>query len=158
MSNNPYQDKRTVLANSHFVLNRYFGEVARWSPDAIRERGRTLANRALTIWRDVGRLPSLIETKKKRPGTRENSISSHRGLRRELEGWIHQLLKQFDARSPGLLQNLPRNIRGSNLNGRGPVSSLEGSDRGRFINTHAGAAESPGLVPKGRKHRDNWCK
>ncbi len=47
MSNKPYKDKQQGLAGSHFVLNRYFAEIQRWSPEAIRERGHKLAQRAL---------------------------------------------------------------------------------------------------------------
>ena len=40
MSNKPYADKRKEFAGSHYVLNRHFAHVDRWSPDAIRHEAK----------------------------------------------------------------------------------------------------------------------
>lgn len=55
LSNHPYNEKRALLKNSHFVLNRHFDQVEHWTPAAIEARARSIAERALTIWADVGR-------------------------------------------------------------------------------------------------------
>ena len=55
LSNRPYDEKRELLRNSHFELNRYFDRAAHWTPAAIVKRAKSIADRALTIWPDVGR-------------------------------------------------------------------------------------------------------
>ena len=107
MSNKPYKDKKEAFAVSHFVLNTYFADIERWTPDAIRERGRKLAQLAIAIWHDVGRVPSADETKKK-PSPLPVKIrfrSTEEPVVNWKDGFI-KLLKQFDAAGPGLLQNI----------------------------------------------------
>jgi uncharacterized protein with ParB-like and HNH nuclease domain len=55
LSNRPYAEKRELLKTSHFELNRHFDQVERWTPAAIEARARSIADRALKIWADVGR-------------------------------------------------------------------------------------------------------
>ncbi len=150
MSNKPYKDKQKALAGSHFVLNRYFAEIERWSPDAIRARGSKLAQFALSIWRDVGRVPSPIETEKqsKTPPVRIR----FRGAQQPVINWkdaFIKLLKLFDASSPGLL------LRIATEQTLHAVIATDG-DRFRrskvrigdvYINTHASAAQL-----------QDWCR
>ena len=49
LSNRPYTEKRTLLKNSHFELNRHFDQVEHWTPAAIEARAKSIAERALTI-------------------------------------------------------------------------------------------------------------
>jgi hypothetical protein len=107
MSNKPYKDKQEAFAVSHFVLNRYFADIDRWSADAIRERGRKLAQLALAIWPDVGRTST--------PDGTEKQVSvvpvkiRFRAAEEPVVNWkdaFIKLLKQFEQFSPGLLHNI----------------------------------------------------
>lgn len=107
LSNNPYHVKRAKFAASHYDLNRDFAHIERWTPDAIRERGRALARRALTIWRDVGRSPTPLGTVKR------SSVPPAKIRFREAEepvvSWkdaFIKLLKHFEASNPGLLKRI----------------------------------------------------
>jgi hypothetical protein len=150
LSNKPYEDKRNELVGSHFVLNRYFAEVERWSPDAILERGRTLTQRALNIWGDVGRMSSSIETEKQSslPPVKIRFRDAQQPVVNWKDAFI-KLLKQFDASSPGLLlriateQTLHAVIA---MNGdRFRRSKVQIGDV--YINTHASAAQL-----------QDWCR
>lgn len=144
LSNKPYEDKRKELVGSHFVLNRYFVEVERWSPDAIRERGRTLAQRALTIWGDVGRISSSIETEKQSslPPVKIRFRDAQQPVVNWKDAFI-KLLKQFDASCPGLLlkiatkQTLHAVIAMNGERFRRSKVQIGGV----YINTHASAAQ-----------------
>lgn len=144
LSNKPYEVKQRDFANSHFVLNRHFADVERWSPDAIVERGRALAQRALGIWSDVGRESIAIEQKK-----RSNASPVRIRFRDHQEpvaNWkdaFVKLLKKFDASSPGLLMRIATE---QTLN---TVITMD-VDRFRrskaqigdvYVNTHASAAQ-----------------
>jgi hypothetical protein len=144
LSNKPYESKRKELLLSHFELNRYFAGVERWSPDAILERGRVLAQRALGIWTDVGRESSTMEEgKQSSAGPKEIRV---RGVLESVVNWkdaFVKLLKHFDASSPGLLQRIAAE---QTLHA---VIAMNG-DRFRrsnvqigevFVNTHASAAQ-----------------
>jgi uncharacterized protein with ParB-like and HNH nuclease domain len=107
LSNGPYKTKREEFARSHFELNRYFGTIERWSPEAVRERGRRLAQRARVIWPDVGRDSSVVEAEK------QLSLPPlkirFRGMEHPVANWkdaFVKLLKLFDADSPGLLMRI----------------------------------------------------
>lgn len=54
LSNDPFPDKRTILAKSHLELNRWFDNADSWREQDIRQRAESLADRALTIWPDFG--------------------------------------------------------------------------------------------------------
>lgn len=150
LSNKPYAVKRKEFAGSHFVLNRYFADVERWSPAAIRERGRSLAQRALMIWGDVGRSPTSIEPEKRSSPTPVKI--RFRDIEQSAVNWkdaFIKLLKQFEATSPGLLMRIATE---QTLHG---VIALNG-DRFRrskaqigdvYINTHASAAQL-----------QDWCR
>src|SRR5207237_100919 len=102
-----YKDKQKALAGSHFVLNTYFAEIDRWSPDAIRARGRKLAQLALAIWHDVGRTSNLVENKKQSspPPVKIRFRATEQSVINWKDAFI-KLLKQFDASSPGLLLSI----------------------------------------------------
>jgi hypothetical protein len=50
LSNEPFRVKRDLLKGSHLELNGCFDSVSRWSREEIKDRGSSLADRALTIW------------------------------------------------------------------------------------------------------------
>lgn len=107
MSNNSYREKKLAFAHSHFVLNTYFAKIERWTPDAIHERGRYLAQLAITIWQDVGRVPSADETKRKSSPLPVKI--RFRATEEPIENWkdgFIKLLMQFDATGPGLLRTI----------------------------------------------------
>ncbi len=150
MSNKPFKDKRTAFASSHFVLNTYFAEIDRWSPDAIRERGRKLAELAVGIWRDVGRAATSVESEKQ-----ASVVPLKIRFRTAAEPVVNwkdafiKLLKHFDASRPGLLQNI-----GTEQTLDSVISMNE--DRFRrskvkigdvYVNTHASAAQL-----------QDWCR
>lgn len=144
LSNKPYEVKREELVRSHFELNRHFAQVARWSPDAIRERGHTLAQRALKIWGDVGRASVSIEPEKRL--SPPPAKIRFRGTQETVRNWkdaFIKLLKHFDASRPGLL------LRIATEKTLHAVIAMDG-DRFRranarigdvYINTHASAAQ-----------------
>jgi hypothetical protein len=107
LSSQPYAMKRVSLGNSHFELNRYFARIERWSADAIRERATTLAARALRIWPDVGRNPSLRTTKK--AATQRPGAVRFRGITHQVSSWkdgFIKLLELFESDQPGLLNRI----------------------------------------------------
>jgi len=143
LSNKPYKVKQRDFANSHFVLNCHFAGVIRWSPDAILQRGRVLAQHALSIWADVGR-ESISAEKEKRSSPPPAKIR-FRGTEEPVQNWkdaFVKLLKHFDMSCPALLKRIATE---QTLNS---VISME-VDRFRrskaqigdvYINTHASAA------------------
>ena len=150
LSNKPYEEKRKELLDSHYVLNSYFADVQRWSPDAIRERGRALALRAVEIWGDVGR-PSIPTETEKPSGLAPVKIrfrDNHQSVINWKDAFI-KLLRIFDDSCPGLLLRIATE---QSLHG---VIALNG-DRFRrskvqigdvYINTHASAAQL-----------QDWCR
>jgi hypothetical protein len=50
LSNKTYQDKRNILALSHFELNRFFGNCETWGASEIRKRAEFLFTTAREIW------------------------------------------------------------------------------------------------------------
>jgi hypothetical protein len=150
LSNQPYELKQNSLAESHFELNRHFAEVARWTPDAIVNRGRALAKRALKIWGDVGRASVSIEREKR--ATVTPLKIRFRDVQQPVVNWkdaFIKLLEHFDASSPGLL------LRIATEKTMYAVIAMNG-DRFRrskaqigevCINTHASAAQL-----------QDWCR
>ena len=68
LGNKPYAHKRTVYADSHFALNKYFAGVDRWDATAIEARGEFLAGRAIALWPDVSpdRVSAVSEAMRRR--------------------------------------------------------------------------------------------
>ncbi len=149
LSNKPYRMKRESLSSSHFELNRYFTDVARWSVDEIRQRGQLLAERSLGIWRDVGRAGATVD-REREPSSVPHEVR-FRDHRETVGSWKEgfvTLLKYFDRASPGLLQGIAS---------EGSMPALIDHRRDRFprskvqigevyVNTHASAAQL-----------QNWC-
>lgn len=50
LSNNAFFEKRTLLATSHFELNRWIANCTKWGRDEILQRGEQLCSRAITVW------------------------------------------------------------------------------------------------------------
>ena len=51
MSDKPFREKKTWLAESNFALNSSLKKLDEWNAETIQRRGRELAERAATIWR-----------------------------------------------------------------------------------------------------------
>lgn len=73
LSNSDFQKKKKLFAESHVQLNRYFLDVEVWDRDAIEQRARVLAKRALEVWpnfagdeAEVSRAPGDVTGKKPR--------------------------------------------------------------------------------------------
>lgn len=110
LSNEPYAVKRQKLVKSHFELNRHFTDVAHWTPDAIQERGRALAQRALEIWGDVGRSPTSADSKRRLASRRPLKVR-FLDVEQPTKNWkdaFVKLLELMDAHSPGLLVRIAR--------------------------------------------------
>jgi hypothetical protein len=143
LSNLPFRDKKPVLVASHYELNRQLSEVERWTPDAIRARGRALAKRAVKIWEDVGR-PPIAVAGEKRP-TQPPAAVRFRNAQWPVRNWkdaFAKLVSEFEASAPGLLLRIAS---------EGTLPAVVANDAGRFrrskievggvfINTHASAA------------------
>ena len=150
LSNKPFQIKKIEFSKSHFVLNRYFANVDKWSPDAIRQRGRDLAKIAVGIWSDVGRESFLTEAKKQSSFilTKIRFRDSQQIVTNWKDGFV-KLLQYFDTCNPGLL------VRIATEKSLLAVLDLD-KDRYRrskvqigivFVNTHASAAQL-----------QDWCR
>lgn len=107
LSNKPYPIKQKALALSNYVLNRYFSDVPRWSPDAIRGRGRALAEAAIKIWTEVGEVPLVGRSEKLLAGP-PASVRFQDKTRPAIswkDGFI-KLLMMFEDSNPGLLRQI----------------------------------------------------
>ena len=96
LSNKPYEVERKEFEGSHFVLNRYFAQVARWTPDAIRERGRVLAQRAVKIWGEVRVSSKSIEKPVKHAPVKVRFRDTEQAVLNWKDAFV-KLLTQFDA-------------------------------------------------------------
>lgn len=144
LSNRPYSEKRTLLKNSHFELNRHFDQVEHWTPAAIEARARSIAERALTIWADVGR-NGLDQA--------DTIIGEQKPVAVRFQGQIHpistwkegtvKLVEMFEAARPGMLASLVS---------KGELATVLSADPDRFpkskvilggvyFNTHASVHE-----------------
>ncbi len=143
MSNQPFNIKRTSLVASHFELNRDLAEVPRWTADVIVARGHKLADRAITIWEDVGRTPE--PAAQDRRANHPPVAVRFKNLKQPVTNWKEaflRLLENFDAVCPGLLSRIA-------ADGLLPAVIAINADRfGRSnaqigkvcVNTHASAA------------------
>ena len=107
LSNRPYGEKRTLLRNSHFELNRHFDQVEHWTPAAIEARAMSIAERALTIWADVGRgglaqADSVIGAQKP---VAVRFLGQIQPISTWKEGTV-KLVEMFEAARPGMLASL----------------------------------------------------
>jgi uncharacterized protein with ParB-like and HNH nuclease domain len=150
LSNKPYADKRQLLLNSHFDINQHFADVHRWTPERIRERGESLAQRAITIWPDVGRIPGASEREKR--ATQPPVAVRYRDTNQPCKNWrdgFARLLKLFEADRPGMLARIADDE---------SLFAVVSRDATRFprsktlvgevyVNTHASAAQL-----------QDWCR
>lgn len=144
LSNRPYNEKRKLLRNSHFELNRHFDQVEQWTPAAIEARARSIGERALTIWADVGR-DGLAQA--------DTVVGAQKPVAVRFQGQIHpmstwkqgtvKLVEMFDAARPGLLASLvSKGELATELSAdpdRFPRSKV--SVGGVYFNTHASVRE-----------------
>ena len=164
LSNRSFSEKRELFKKSHIELNRYFVDVERWTPPAIEARGRSIADRALTIWPDVGR-DGLAQA--------DLVVGAHKPLavrfKDQIEpigSWRHgaiRLVEMFEAANPGLLSSI---VAKGKLTG----DLSDQSDRfvlskahigGVYFNTHASAKTLKYRVRKIANQadigRDEWA-
>lgn len=144
LSNRPFKEKRELLKKSHFELNRHFDPVERWMPAAIEARAKSLAERALKIWADVGR-DGLVQV--------EVVVGAQKPVAVRFKGQIYlistwkegtvKIVEMFEAASPGILASLVSN---------GELTTELSTDPNRFprskvivggvyVNTHASVQE-----------------
>jgi uncharacterized protein with ParB-like and HNH nuclease domain len=57
LGNQSFFDKQKILSQSHFELNRYFGNVTSWGDDQILHRSQELFKTALSLWPRPSSLP-----------------------------------------------------------------------------------------------------
>lgn len=154
LSNQPYCVKQKLLSESHFVLNNHFANVPRWSPEAILDRGKTLAQLAVSIWCDIGRLLSTEERKKrpKRPSLPPPVKVRFRSIVHPVSSWkdaFLKLIEEFEESRPGFLKQAASDSELESF----VSTSAERFPRSRvqiggiYVNTHASA-----------KTFLNWCK
>ena len=144
LSNRPYAEKRTMLNGSHFVLNRYFDNVERWSPDEIVARAQSIGKRAISIWSDVGR-DGLTQVEAVSPGQKPVAVR-FKTKTFPIKTWkdgTAKLLEAFEGLHPGVLASIVSS---------GELSKELSSDPERFprsnvavggvyFNTHASKVE-----------------
>ena len=152
LSNKPYAVRRAELLKSHFEINRYFKDVDQWSLDSIRERGRSLSERALTIWKDVGRTPAASPAEAKRKSSLPPVKIRFRGRVLPVISWrdaYTNLLTQFEADSPGLLGQIARErtLPGAIADSEERFPKSRSPIGGVFVNTHGSAAQL-----------QDWCR
>jgi uncharacterized protein with ParB-like and HNH nuclease domain len=144
LSNRPYHEKRDLLKTSHFELNRYFDKVERWTPLAIKDRAQSIAERALTIWPDVGRdglnQGDVVSVSRKPLAVRFRATTF------PISTWkqgVVKLIEMFEATQPGILATIVSN---------GELATELSADPKRFprskaivggvyLNTHASVLE-----------------
>jgi hypothetical protein len=66
LSNNPFFQKQTLLATSHFELNRWIANCSKWGSEEIRLRGEQLFSRALSLWPRPPSIPTVSQQGRKR--------------------------------------------------------------------------------------------
>jgi len=145
LSNQPYQVKRKLLVESHFVLNRYFANVTNWNAESIADRGQKLAQQAVKIWPDVGRVAATTELVKraKKPSLAPVSIR-FRDVVQPVVSWKDAYLKlveQFESNNPGLLVRLAAEQAFDTFVAPSADRFLRSKAQigGVFVNTHASA-------------------
>jgi uncharacterized protein with ParB-like and HNH nuclease domain len=144
LSNQPFAIKRKALVESHFVLNEHFKNIDRWTDEKIRERGASLAQRALQVWPDVGRIPGSID-REKRPDQRPIAVR-FRGIEQPCRNWrdgFVKLVRSFETGQPGLLAQLTDDEALYAVVSKNPSRFARSKAQigDVFVNTHASAAQ-----------------
>lgn len=144
LSNQPFSIKKHALLESNFVLNQHFRDIDRWTDERIRERGTILAQRALQVWPDVGRIPASLE-RGKQPDQRPTAVqfcSIEHPCKNWRDGFV-KLVRLFEESNPGLMTRLADD---------GTLYAIVSKDSNRFVrsksqiggvfvNTHASAEQ-----------------
>ncbi len=47
----PFNEKKAILKESHFELNKFFDSLEEWNEDAILKRQKVICEKALEIWK-----------------------------------------------------------------------------------------------------------
>ena len=144
MSNQPYVFKRKALVESHFVLNQCFKDIDHWSEEKIRERGASLAQRALQVWPDVGRGPGSLE-RKTRPDQRPVAVR-FRGTELPCTSWrdgFIKLVQSLEESQAGLMARLAGDAALYAVVSDNPSRFMRSRTEigGVFVNTHASAEQ-----------------
>jgi hypothetical protein len=144
ISNRPYDEKRKFLRNSHFELNRHFDHVEYWTPSAIIDRARTIAERALTIWPDVSRDglaqgDTLI-------GEQKPIAVRFQGQTYAINNWKDgtvKLIRMFEAAQPGILASIVSKGKLDAVLSNDPKRFPRSRDivGGVYFNTHLGVKD-----------------
>ena len=144
LSNRPYDEKRELLRISHFELNRYFDQAEHWTPTTIIERAKSIADRALTIWPDVGR-DGVAQTDIV-IGTQKPVAVRYQGQTHPIRTWKEgtaKLIEMFEDTQPGILASIvSKNELATELSNdpnRFPRSKVIVG--GVYFNTHASVVE-----------------
>lgn len=155
LSNRPYGEKRTLLKNSHFELNRHFEQVERWTPAAIEARARSIAELALRIWADVGR-DGVAQA--------DTVIGAQKPVAVRFQGQIHpittwkegtvKLVEMFEVAQPGILASLVAKGELTTELSADPhkFSRSKVSVGGVYLNTHASVRELKRRLRKIAEH------
>lgn len=144
LSNQPFAIKRKAFAESHFVLNQYFVNIDRWTEQAILERGASLAQSALQVWPDVGRIPG-SDDREQRPDQKPKAIRFREIVepcRNWREGFV-KLVELFEKNHPGLLTRLAGDETLYAIVSRNPDRFARAKTQigDVYLNTHASAAQ-----------------
>ncbi len=144
LSNQPFAVKRQALVESHFVLNQHFKGIDQWTDERIRERGRILAQRALQVWPDVGRIPGSLE-REKRPDQRPIAVR-FRGKEEPCKNWREGFIKLvhwFEESQPGLIARLAADPTLYAVVAADPNRFVRSKIQigGVYLNTHASAVQ-----------------
>jgi uncharacterized protein with ParB-like and HNH nuclease domain len=110
LSNRPYSEKRELLSQSHFELNRYFEGIEHWSPAAIKNRAKAIADRAITIWVDVGR--EGVAQADTVIGAQKPVAVRFRSQTFPIKTWKEgtvKLVEAFESENPGILASIVAN-------------------------------------------------
>ncbi len=131
MGNESYKQKRDSLKESHFSLNSHFAGVEHWDAGAIVARGAALAERALTIWRDLARGDEPLPVG---PRPRPAPVATRfRDDTWPVTTWKEAamgLIERFESEKPGLLGRLV---------GEGRLTHVLSADPGRFSHSRGEA-------------------
>lgn len=129
LSNRPYAEKRELLSQSHFELNRYFEDAEHWDPAAIGNRAKAIADRAIAIWGDVGR--EGVAQADTVIGAQKPVAVRFQGQTYPIKTWKEgtvKLVEMFEASKPGTLALIVAN---------GELATELSADPNRFTRSRA---------------------